>query len=312
MYSKSGAIVHDIARSTDVPAVAAAMPFATYSIHCDVTTADASLAAGDYSLIQTHIEGWNWSPFAQRDFTISFWVKAAKTGVHCVYLVNSGSDRTYVATYTVNVADTWEWKTIYVTASPSGGTWDYTTGLGIRIGWPLHAGSTYHTTAGSWQTGNFMATSAAVNESDNTANNFKLYGVTMNPGNVGMMFVPRNQTIEELMLARYCQVFGGDSANEAIAVGYSAGTTTHYVIVRPPVSMKATPTLAISSASHFSILNGALTAFACSALTINATYSGKKAAHLTATTSTISGSANAAVALHANTTSALLSLTSRL
>lgn len=187
-YFVNGAAVHTVSRSTDVPTVAEAGVLANYSLLVDCTTADASMAAGDFAYIAQVIEGFNWRKFAQRTITLSFWVKATKTGTYCVSLRNSGLDRSYVAEYTVSTTATWEKKTVTFTASPSAGTWDYTTGIGAYLSFALAAGSTYHTTAGAWQTGGYLATSSQVVATDDTANDFRLALVQLEVGSVATAF----------------------------------------------------------------------------------------------------------------------------
>lgn len=263
IYSKSGAVVHDVLRTADVPSVATNAPLGNYCLHLDVTTVDSSIAAGDYSAIATRIEGFNFLPFAQRAFVLSFWVKAAKTGTHCVYFKNSGNDRSYVAEYTVSVADTWEWKSVAVSASPSAGTWAYTTGRGLEIGWTQACGSTYQTTAGAWQTGDYKGTSSQVNETDSTSNNFKLYGVRMNLGTLALTGAPRPHGLERLLCQRYYEQSYNDgtapgsvtTAGEIIdsASNAIAGSTSGFIYrPRPPVfaaTKRATPTIVLYAIS---------------------------------------------------------------
>lgn len=214
-YNKVGAAVHDIIRSTDVPTLAQAGRLFNYSMLVDCTTADASIAAGDLTYIQTKIEGYNFLPLAQKPITLSFWVKATKIGTYCATISNSGADRSYVAEYTVNTTDTWEYKTITFSASPSAGTWDYINGIGARLIFTLAGGSTYQTTAGSWQTGTYFSTSNQVNATDNTANNFRICGVQLEAGSVATPFEQRTIQQEELLCKRYydeltaANIFGG-------------------------------------------------------------------------------------------------------
>jgi hypothetical protein len=192
-YSINGAMVHDVSRSTDVPTVAQAGILAQYSLLMDCTTADASIAAGDLTAFQQRIEGYVWRNFAQRALTLSFWVKATKTGTYCISLINNPTgtaDRGFVAEYTINVTDTWEKKTIQIPASPSAGTWDYTTGAGAQLGFAIAAGSNFQTTGGSWQTvaANVHATANQVNGVDSTSNNFRLALVQLEVGDVATDF----------------------------------------------------------------------------------------------------------------------------
>jgi hypothetical protein len=224
----AGAAIVTIGRSTNVPSVGSAGVLFNYSLEIDVTTADAAIAAGDQvSLIQA-IEGYNWRHFAQRAFVVSFWVLSSKTGIHCVALTNN-SDRSYVAEYTVNVADTWEYKTVTVTASPSAGTWNYTTTTGLSVAFALMGGSTYQTTANAWQNGVFYNTSNQVNVLDNTANFFRLTGVKMELGSVATPIQFRSFQEELALCKRYYQ----KSFNYATAPAQNAGVNGAFFMVSP-------------------------------------------------------------------------------
>jgi hypothetical protein len=201
-YSKSNAAVHDITQSTDVPTVAEAGVKFNVSVLVDCTTADAAVAAGDYVQFYQVIEGYNWKHFAQRALTLTFWVKATKTGIYCLSLTNTGGDRTFLAEYTVNAADTWEKKTINISASPSAGTWDYGSGHGLIVRFCLVSGTTYQGSTG-WSTGNFLATANQVNACDNTANNWRLTGVKMELGSTATDLRWRSFQEEVQLCQRY-------------------------------------------------------------------------------------------------------------
>lgn len=245
IYRKAGAVVHDLLRSTDVPAVAATNPLANYSCHLDVTTADSSIAAGDFAVLATRIEGYDWKRHLdQRIFSFGFWVKAAKTGIHCVYARNSGNDRSCVIEYTVIAANTWEYKEVTFPAAPSAGTWNYTNGRGIEIGWTQHAGSTFQTTAGAWQAGDFYATANQVNESDNTANNFRI--ALLGPPTAGAFAAPFAAlpiSLEDFRTRRYNEVIGGVS-NGLFGSGFINSTSTAEIAVSL-TPKRATPTVAV-------------------------------------------------------------------
>lgn len=222
-YSTSAVVT--LNRSTDVPTVGQAGMLFNYSLEIDVTTADASIAAGDYFAIHHVIEGHNWRPFAQRDCVVSFWVKSPKTGVHSVGLSNTGPDRTYVGTYTINVVNTWEYKTVVFAASPAAGNWNYLTGIGAVLSFTLAGGSAYHSTVGSWQTTGFGYTpvsSSQVNVLDDAANFFRITGVKLELGAVAtpIAYVPF-----ETELAR-CQRYYQKSFNYATTPAQNIGSLT--------------------------------------------------------------------------------------
>ena len=202
-YKKSGAGAHTVGQSTDVPTYAESGVLSTYSLWADVTTADASIAAGDYYHIQYNVEGYDYARIAGGDATLSFWVKGAKTGTHCVSFRNSGFDRTYVTEYTINATGTWEKKTITVPLTETGGTWNYTNGSGLIIDFVLAAGSTFQTTADSWNSSSAVATSSQVNEMDNVANNFRIAQIQLERGEVATPFEFRHISDELTLCQRY-------------------------------------------------------------------------------------------------------------
>jgi hypothetical protein len=194
-YRKTGSMVHDISRSTDVPTSAQAGRLFNYSVLIDCQTIDSSISAAESCHLTQAVEGFNFLPLAQKSMTLSFFVKATKTGIYCVSFKNAGANRSFIAEYTVNASDTWEFKTVIIAASPSAGTWDYVNGIGIAVGFTLAAGSNFQTTAGAWQTGDFIATANQVNACDSTSNNFRITGVQLEAGSVATPF--QNRTIQE-------------------------------------------------------------------------------------------------------------------
>lgn len=202
----AGAVV-TVNQSTSVPTLDQSNMLFNYSFEMDVTTADASIAAGDYHMVIQVIEGYNWRPFAQKPFIFSFWVRDTITGEHAVAFRNSGLNRSYIATYTINTADTWEYKTVTVPASPSAGTWNYTNGSGLLVSFTLSVGSTLQTTAGAWQTGNYLGTSTTVNSMSSTSNFFRVTGVKLEYASVANSnVIPFRQFASELELCkRYYQ-----------------------------------------------------------------------------------------------------------
>jgi len=200
-WQHSGAMVVTITQSTDVP-----NDTFQSSYKVDVTTADASIAAGEYALIAQYIEGYNVRDLIGQTFTLSFWVKSPKTGTHCVSFRNSIYNRSYVLEYTVSVANTWEYKTLTVTGGLiTAGTWNWTNGVGLTVIFTLTTGSTFQTTAGAWQTGNFIGTSNQVNCMDSTANDFFLTGVQLEIGSVATPFERRPIGTELALCQRYYQ-----------------------------------------------------------------------------------------------------------
>ena len=184
-----GAGVVSIIKTADAPTVTQAGIFTQNCFHVDVTTADGSIASTDIYRIYHAIEGYDFTQLAQRPFTISFWVKSTLTGIFCVSVNNTGQDRSYIAEYTVDTTDTWEYKTVIIPASPSAGTWDYTTGAGIYLTFTISSGTDFHGTGSAWttQTAKY-ATSNQVNGMDSTSYNFKLALIKVEKGSVATSY----------------------------------------------------------------------------------------------------------------------------
>ena len=225
-----------------------------------VTTADGTIAAGDVAAIEHRIEGF----FARDLFigtpgyaTLSFWVRSAKTGTHCVALRNSGADRSYVATYTVNVADTWEFKTVNISPTiASGGTWDFTNGVGIRLDFVLACGSTYQTTAGSWQNGDFYGTSGQVNCLDTIGNVFAVTGIQLERGAQATAYEFRTYPTELYLCQRYYEsgIYNAGGYHALAGVADWLSTAAFNTIKR------ATPTITKSGSTFTNCTDQATTA----------------------------------------------------
>lgn len=219
LYGKNGAMVHTVSRSTDVPSGA----FGQYSILLDVTTINAN-AATDFCFLFQRIEGNILRTFKDKKMVLSFWVKSPKAGIHCVAFRNGAGTRTLVKEYTVDVANTWEKKTVRITHDSSG-TWTYDNTNGIELLFTLVVGSSFQVVKDTWQNSNAMGTSAQVNVCDNTANNFYLTDVCLVEDNESQTLNPNfvlagRDVFEELQL---CQRYYEKSYDIAASPG-SAST----------------------------------------------------------------------------------------
>jgi len=246
-WIQAGAGVVNILKANTAPSVAQAGFLTSNCLSVDVTTIDSSIAAGDIYAIRNSIEGYDWAQIAQNDFVISFWHKHTKTGTYCVSLVNSGSDRSYVAEYTQSVSDTWEKATIKVTASPSAGTWVYDTGIGLKVGFVMASGTNFHTTADAWNTGNLQSTSNQVNALDSTSNVCRFALIQVEEGIEATDFERRTFGEELALCQRY--YWQGYTADHG---AYKYGTAGHSIMnagsTNFPVEMRVTPTMVVKTA----------------------------------------------------------------
>ena len=211
------------------------------SLRVEVTTADSSIAASDTFSVNQFIEGFNARDLIGRSFTLSFWVRSSKTGIHCVAF-SSQSDRVFVTEYTVNAANTWEFKTVTVTGGLiTAGTWNWTNGVGLQVRFALANGTTRQTTAGAWQTGDFYSTSNQVNCLDTIGNIFAITGVQLEVGSVATPFEHRPIGAELALCQRYFErvLLPQD---HSFTFGQAFSATLVGFVLTPKVTMRAAPT----------------------------------------------------------------------
>jgi hypothetical protein len=152
-----------------------------------VTTAEPSLVAGDFYLIQQSIEGLRtsrlaWGSGAAQPITIAFWTSHHRTGLYSVSIRNGAANRSYVATYTQNAADTPEYKTITIPGDTAG-SWAIDNTLGLSVVFCLGCGANLTApSANAWLAGNYVAAPGQINSVAATSDEFRLSGVVVLPG----------------------------------------------------------------------------------------------------------------------------------
>jgi hypothetical protein len=220
LYGQSvGGATWTVTRETDVPAAASV----NYSLKIACTGSDASLDATEETHMRYGMEGQDFAKFVGKTVTLGFWVKSSTTGTYCVAFVNGGSDRSYIAEYAINAADTWEYKEVTLTFDYSGGTWNYTTGIGLKIRFTLRAGSNFQTTSGSWESGNYLGVSGHVDLATN-GRYLQIADVTLNPGTKAQKFVRPTIAEELTRCLRYLEVFDCSTGGVNAFTGYAAST----------------------------------------------------------------------------------------
>lgn len=248
--------VVNINRSTSVPTVSSTVKAFNYSYEIDVTTADASIGAGDTTYITHRVEGNNFKNIHQKQVTLSFWVYATVTGISCVSFRNSANDRSYVEEFTINSSNTWEYKTITLNLD-TGGTWVTTAGgIGVNVGWALSVGSSHQATAGVWNaSGSKWGTSNQVNHTSSTANYFRITGVKLNLGSsaTGFTLMGGDAASELAITQRYFQksypadiapgTSGADGYLWFLGYNISSGLKIHSFPL--PVQMCKAPTMTV-------------------------------------------------------------------
>ena len=275
----------------------------SYKLAC--TTADASLSAGDYIDFLTGFEGQDVQRLKKgtasaESVTLSFWCKSNKTGTYIVNIQDTDNARTVAKSYTVNVAGTWEYKTLTFVGDTNG-VLDDDNAQSLRVKWFFAAGSTYSsgTLATSWEA-NTAANYAVgqVNLADSTSNYFNITGVQLEVGDTATPFEHRSFGDELARCQRYFQkVFAGADnrylAGTSPCIFWNSSNTDNGGITFVK-KMRAAPTFSYNALKLRSPYAGNYTigTLAANAITVDG---------LTTTTSGSSGSSNERVAYLAGT-----------
>jgi len=248
--NSSGAFT--LQRSTDAPAGFVNSLIAT------VTTADASITSSEGYSIYQFVEGFNsadlgWGTANAQSVTVSFWARSSVTGSFSLALINSAFARNYGALYTINSANTWEYKTVVIPGDTSG-TWLTDNGVGIRVGFGLGAG-TDRTASVGWSTPAVSNTKAKVTGGVDwiatSGATFYITGVQLEKGSTATAFDYRPYGTELALCQRYYQTakYGVTSFGFGTSNSYSGGDR---VFLNSgcdyKVDMRVTPTVFLYSA----------------------------------------------------------------
>ena len=215
----------------------------TNSLLVSVLSSFTTSTADDFSIKQP-IEGFNvadlgFGAAGAATITLSFWVYSSVTGTYSFSLRNGAANRSYVTTYTINSANTWEQKTITITGDTTG-TWTKDNTVGMYLTWDLGQGTNYNTsTTNAWQVGNYDRTSGSVSfvgQANGAA--FYITGVQLEKGSTATSFDYRPYGTELALCQRYWMP-------SPPMIGKWISTTNIEMNLQLLQPMRATPTLAL-------------------------------------------------------------------
>jgi hypothetical protein len=244
------------------------------SLKFTTTTADTSLSASQQTRSYQFIEGSNVVDFAfgtaaAKTVTLSFWVRSSLTGTFAGSLREYNATRSYVFTYSISSADTWEYKTITIPGDTSG-TYAKDNLGALAVIFNLGSGSNYQTTANQWTAGSYWATSGAVSVIGTLNATWYVTGVQLEIGSVATAFQTAAGTIAGELAAcqRYYYRLYPNLTNKGLGVGFNYSTTASFCMVPFPVTMRIRPTAVEQSgtASHYSVLSSSAATLTCTAV----------------------------------------------
>ena len=228
-------------------------------------TSSSSYTVGDGEVfaIRHKIEGFNTSDLAfgtvnAQKITLSFWVRSSVTGTFGGSIQNSAANRSYPFEYTINVIDTFEYKTITIPGDTSG-TWiGATNGIGLTINFGLGVHANKSGTANAWAGADYRSATSATSVVAANLRTFYITGVQVEKGSTATSFDYRPYTTELALCQRYyCKSYQIETVPQtSTTVGVFAVVT----VTSPssgqagvgggnkwPVQMRTTPTVTIYS-----------------------------------------------------------------
>ena len=226
------------------------------SLKLDCTTADTSIASGEFLILRQMIEGQNLQAFAKgtsdaKPFAVSFYVKGNASATYNCVLGDEDNTRQSVRQFTVGT----DWSRVELTfPADTTGAFDDDNANSLEFNIILHAGSDL--TSGSlnenvWEARDFTKQGSGISSFfDSTDRTFFITGVQLEVGQNATEFEhePFERTLYKCQ--RYFQT-GGFARRWTSTGSNEYNFFTHYYITQ----MRATPTKTFSGGSFSNVIS---------------------------------------------------------
>ena len=246
-----------------------------YKNYAGITSLSAyAVLATDYFMLNQPVEGLNvwdlgWGAAGAAPVTLSFWVRSSLTGTFGGAVQNSAQNRSYPYSYTINSANTWEFKTIVIPGDTTG-TWLTTNGVGLFVRFALGVGANFSGTAGAWAGSQLFSATGATSVVGTNGATFYITGVQLEKGSVATPFEFRQFGTELALCQRYYYRITSQAAGDYFVItAFAIGTTQAFGFSTFPVQMRTKPTALEQSgtATDYNVVRcGAGTNTNCSAV----------------------------------------------
>lgn len=242
-------------RVTDAP------PGFAYSLKATSTSA-YTLGSGELTSIRQYIEGYNFADFdwglsTAKPAALSFWTKSSLTGSFGG-IVGNDSDRTYPFLYTINAANTWEYKTISISTGPTSGYRDITNNVGASVIFSFGAGSSFLGTPGQWNNANQYGATGQTSLVATNGATLQITGVQLEKGSSPTSFDYRPYTLEDVLSKRYFEKsYDFDSAIGSFTAGWRGTSTNGTVFAEGPGWSFSVPKRVIPTVTFYNAVSGA-------------------------------------------------------
>jgi hypothetical protein len=221
------------------------------------TTADSSLGSGDAFLFEQRFEGQNLQGIKKgtvnaESLTVSFYVKSSNTGTYICEFYDVDNTRQISKAYTIDVANTWEKKTITIPPDTTG-QFDNDNGDSFRLFFWLGSGT--ERTSGTLNSSAWAALTQAnrvvgqLNLANRIGNYWAVTGIQLERGSSATPYEWLDYGRELRLCQRYYQVLARGVVYFADATAQTSSNA--FGVIRLPVTMRTTPTGSVVSGTNY-------------------------------------------------------------
>ena len=239
-------------------------------------TTGAAIGAADQVQLFYAFEGRDLAGLAKgtssaKSFTISFWIKASKTGTSVLNVKDQTNNRHVTAEYTIDSPGTWEKKSITFPGDTTGAM-PFTTTADMYLEFWLKAGSNISSGSAptNWQVYQTVNRSSGTTLDLGTGTNdyCQITGIQMELGKVATPFEHRSYGEELALCQRYYYKIGGagnGGTTNLMIGGVETSTSAAVGGLAFPTVMRAVPTVSLSSSGlSFWAYTGSVSSFSLS------------------------------------------------
>ena len=225
----------------------------------------SSPSGSDFGRYRTILEWQNVIPKSgfgtsgAKQLVLSFYVKSSLTGTFGVTIQSYTNSRSIVNTYTINSANTWERKTIVITADTNS-AWVASTAVHMEIGFDLGEGTdrgsnTLNTWAGGQSGYGYDSGIKFFSQSSAT---WQITGVQLEVDNTNSgkatdfeHSLSYGDTLRRCQRYLYVLADGSDLADQSIGNGMAWSSSQMEITISWPVVMRTTPSLIQSTGTNY-------------------------------------------------------------
>lgn len=169
MYLQSSTAAVNISRAersanaANVPTVAQCGMVLSNSLRISVSAVDATMASGEFALLQYRMEGVDWRHVAHRPNVLSFWANSNRSGIYAASLRNHAGSASFVQNFTISAVNSWSRFSFTIPEAPTTFTWNFNNSLAALVTIALACGTSNQGGAGNWTAANVIATGSQTN-----------------------------------------------------------------------------------------------------------------------------------------------------